>query len=840
VSITIIAVTRAGARLAEQLAQELNAIARVPAKFVGEGAVATPYAASLADEVRHWWGRSRALVLIMASGIAVRTIAPLAGHKTTDPAVVCLDEAGGFVIPLIGGHQAGANDLARRIAALTGGQAAITTASDTQGLPALDLIGRNQGWRIASDSALTHAMACLVNGELLGCWVDPDLPDVRRLMADLLAPCPNVEFVDNAADLTDARHAAALLATYRRIDNLWETLRAKSVRYLPSVLVAGIGCRRGVSVDELRDALHTTLADACLDERCVGALATAEIKAEEPGLIALADMLDIPLGIVPTAELAGLDVAQFSRSAATTHFDLPGVAEPCAVIVSGGPLIVPKRAFPRCTVAVALGGNELAGHWRSRVTWRMGEHGFPQIGTDLHGSIASHPAQTRENPSHPRGSVVSSRQIAPGLDRSPGVLTLVSIGPGDPQHLTIAAREALRRAEIVAGYQVYIDLIRDLLQPHQEVLVTPAMGDEARRARQAIELARAGRRVALISSGDIGIYAMAAPVFEALRDDGWTGDNPPVEVLPGISAFQALAARLGAPVSHDFCVISLSDLLTPWEVIERRLRAAAQADFVIALYNPRSRGRDWQLDAALRILRAHRPPITPVAFGRNVSRADEHVTLTTLAAADPSCADMFTVVLVGNSQSYVLGERMATPRGYAARAQPEMNRPAVLLGSDQVPCEYPIVLTDTARLSAVVVGGGAVGERKVRGLLEAGAMVRLVSPTATPQLAAWAEEGRVTWVQRAYVSGDLTGASLAFAATGDRSVNAQIARDAAVAGVLCNVADAPEEGQFHVPAVHRSGGVTIAVSSSGAAPARAVALRNAIARWLGQSLKVEG
>ncbi len=834
-SITIIAVTRTGARLAERLARGLNAVARVPAKFAGEGTVATPYTAALFDEVRHWWEHSRALALIMASGIAVRAIAPLIADKTTDPAVVCLDETGRFVIPLIGGHQAGANALARRIAALTGGQAVITTASDTQGLPALDLIGRDEGWRIAGDSALTHAMACLVNGDLLGCWVDPDLPDAHRLMEDLLAPCPNVEFVDNAADLTDARYAAALLATHRRIDDLWRALRAKSVRYLPPVLVAGIGCRRGVPVDELRDALRAMLADAGLDERCVTALATAEIKAEEPGLIALADALGVPLRVVPTAELAALDATQFSRSAATAHFDLPGVAEPCAVIVGGGPLIAPKRAFPRCTVAVALGsGHGSVEHRKSQLTWHMGEDGFTPVGTDSHGLIASHSTQTRENPVHPRESMVPSRQTSPESGRSSSVLTLVSIGPGDPQHLTVAAREALRRAEIVAGYRVYIDLIRDLLQPHQEVLVTPAMGDEAGRARQAIDLARAGRRVALISSGDIGVYAMAAPVFEALHDDGWTGDDPTVEVLPGISAFQALAARLGAPVSHDFCIISLSDLLTSWEVIERRLRAAAQADFVVALYNPRSRGRDWQLDAALRILREHRPPTTPVAFGRNVSRADEHVTLTTLTAADPSCADMFTVVLVGNSQSYVVGGRMVTPRGYAARAKPAAPRNGSLPTSDQPLPEYPIVLTDANRLSAVVIGGGAVGERKVRGLLEAGAVVRLVSPAATPQLAAWAEEGRITWVQRLYEAGDLTGALLAFAATGERSINAQIARDATAAGILCNVADAPEEGQFHVPAVHRSGGITIAVSSGGAAPARAVALRDAIARWLGE------
>ncbi len=813
-TLVIIAVTRAGARLAERLATELRAMARVPAKFVDKSTAAgagtapaeapvrvAPYTTSLLEEVRFWWKHSYALVLITASGVAVRAIAPLIAHKTTDPAVICLDERGRFVIPLLGGHQAGANDLARRIAALTGGQAAVTTASDAQGLPALDLIGRSESWRIANDSALTHAMACLVNGDVLGCAIDPDLPDARRLMEDLLAPCPNVEFVDDAADLTDARFAAALLVTHRRIDALWEVLRAKSVRYLPPVLVVGIGCRRGVPIDELREALDVTLADAGFDARCVGALATAEIKAAEPGLIALADALDVPLNVVPMAQLAMLDATGFSASAATTHFGIPGVAEPCAVIAGGGSLVAQKRTFPNCTIAVALRG-------------------------------AAVPAAS--------SAAASSLPTSAVRQRSRGRLTLVSIGPGDLQHLTTAAREALHDADVVAGYRVYIDLIRPLLQPHQDVIATPAMGDETGRARQAIELARAGRRVALISSGDIGIYAMAAPVFEALRDDGWTGDDPVVEVLPGISAFQALAAQLGAPVSHDFCVISLSDLLTPWDVIERRLRAAARADFVVALYNPRSRGRDWQLDAALRILRDHRPPSTPVAFGRNVSRADEHITLTTLADADPSYADMFTVVLVGNGQSYTLGERMATPRGYAAKTGLETTRAAVEQQPiPVVPREYPIVLTGANELSAVVIGGGAVGERKVRKLLQAGATVRLISCSATPHLAALADEGRITWIRRAYESGDLAGAQLAFAATNQRAVNAHIAQEAASMGVLCNVADAPEEGHFHVPAVYRSGGVTIAVSSGGAAPERAVKLRDALARWLDEELDSE-
>lgn len=303
-----------------------------------------------------------------------------------------------------------------------------------------------------------------------------------------------------------------------------------------------------------------------------------------------------------------------------------------------------------------------------------------------------------------------------------------------------------------------------------------------------------------------------------------------VEVIPGVSAFQALAARLGAPVNHDLCLISLSDLLTPWPLIERRLRAAAQADFVIALYNPRSQGRNWQLAAALAIVREHRPPQTPVAFGRQVTRADEQVTLTTLAEADPAQADMLTVVLIGNSQSFALAGHMVTPRGYTARTA----APTPATAAPPAP-DYPIVLTKPSHMPVVVIGGGAVGERKVRSLLAAGFPVRLISPTATPQLAEWAAAGRLIWEQRSYQAGDLTGARLVFAATNDRAVNARIAAAASAAGALCNVADDPSDGDCHVPAVHRSGGITIAVSSHGAAPARAAAIRDAIAEWLAEA-----
>lgn len=409
-----------------------------------------------------------------------------------------------------------------------------------------------------------------------------------------------------------------------------------------------------------------------------------------------------------------------------------------------------------------------------------------------------------------------------------GLLSLVSLGPGDPAYMVPAARQALEAAEVVLGYQSYVEQARPLLRSDQEVHAWP-IGTEVDRAEEAVTLAEAGRRVAVVSGGDVGVYGMAAPVFEVLRQRGWNGTRPEVAVYPGITAMQAAAARLGAPLGHDFCAISLSDLLTPWPIIERRLVAAAWGDFVIALYNPRSRGRPDHLQRALNIVRRYRRPETPVAFARNVMRPDESVRLTTLAEADPTWADMLTLVIVGNSESYALAGRMVTPRGYTGKpVEAEPSAPS----RPSAGTVYPVVLTRVAGTPVVVIGGGKVAERKVRGLLEVGARVRVVSPEATETIRQWAAEGHLTWEARPYRMGDLLGARLAFAATNRREVNAHVAREAAELGVLCNVADAPEEGDFHLPAVYRGKDVVVAVSTAGADPARARDLRDRIAQLL--------
>jgi len=353
--IALLALTRQGVRLGARLAAALDAELACPARFAAEAGrqPTAPFAGSVLTEVRRRWPAHRALVLVMATGVAVRAIAPLLGRKTDDPAVICLDEAGRSVVPLLGGHQAGANELALRIAAMTGGHAAVSTASDLQHKPALDLLGRAAGWRIDPASALTHASACLVNDEPVGVWLDPALEPLRQTLSHWMAQADNLLPVASVEELNDDSYAAGLIISHRALAEPWRALQHRCVLYHPPALVAGLGCKRGVPEEELLMALEMTLDEADLASDALAAIATVDLKADEPGLRAMAEELGLPLRIVPRADLAALDPSAFSASAAQARFDLPGVAEPCATLVADGPLLLPKRAFERCTVAVA-------------------------------------------------------------------------------------------------------------------------------------------------------------------------------------------------------------------------------------------------------------------------------------------------------------------------------------------------------------------------------------------------------------------------------------------------------------------------------------------------------
>jgi precorrin-3B C17-methyltransferase len=244
-----------------------------------------------------------------------------------------------------------------------------------------------------------------------------------------------------------------------------------------------------------------------------------------------------------------------------------------------------------------------------------------------------------------------------------GTLSVVGLGPGGPAHRTRAAEDAVRDADVVVGYSTYLAACADLTSPHQ-TLVPGAMGAEEQRALDAVRAAADGARVTLVSSGDAGIYGMAAlalttaAALPAQR-------RPAVRVVPGVTAAAAAGALLGAPLARDFACVSLSDLLTPWEAVEARLRAVAAADLVLALYNPRSAGRPWQLGRARDVLADHRPDDTPIGLVTDAGRDGERVELTTLAELDPSRAGMRTVVIIGSSQTTRIGDWLVTARSLA-------------------------------------------------------------------------------------------------------------------------------------------------------------------------------
>ncbi|MBE3011652.1 precorrin-3B C(17)-methyltransferase [Microbispora sp. NEAU-D428] len=525
----------------------------------------------VADLVRAWRECDR-IVCFLAVGAAVRLLAPLLRDKHDDPGVVCVDEAGRFAVALTGGHDGGANRLAHEVAGALGATPVVTTATDVTGTGALDALGLPVEGDVA---AVTRAM---LDGEEVTLTADATWP---------LPPLP--------VTASDTPRPPCVVVTDRIVD-----LPRPAVVVRPPSLVVGVGASRGAAAEEILALIRDALAEAGLSPRSVVRLATADVKADEGGIVAAARALGVPLVTHPAERLAGVEVphpSEVVRRAVGT----PSVAE-AAALADGGELLVPKRRSAMATAAVA----------RLR----------------------------------PRGR-----------------LAIVGLGPGSRDLMTPRAVAEVRRCGCLVGLDQYVDQIRDLLRPGTRVIES-GLGAEEERARTAVRLAREGHAVALVGSGDAGVYAMAAPALE------FADDTFDVVGVPGVTAMLAAGALLGAPLGHDHCAISLSDLHTPWEAIDRRVRAAADADLVVAFYNPRSRGRDWQLPRALEILAERRGPGTPVGVVTDASRPGESIALTTLGGLDVSAVTMRSLVIVGATSSRVVAGRFVTPRGYAWQPSP--------------------------------------------------------------------------------------------------------------------------------------------------------------------------
>lgn len=549
--------------------------------------------------VKARWTKGADLVFVMASGIVVRTIAPLLKDKRTDPAVVVLDEAGEHVISLLSGHVGGANRLAREIAAHLLATPVITTASDVGGLPSVDLWAQEQDLEIEDWKKLAPVVTCFVEKGTL------------RLFSDVPLDVPP-QFIR-----VDKPDTADLVVTNRVLPSS-EVPVGPVVVLRPRNLVAGVGCNSNTKEEEIEEALRSALHEAGFSFNSLRAIATVDKKGNEPGLRSCALKCALPLLLFSTDELNGVPGVELS-DAARKAIGAKAVAEPSAILgTNGGELLVRKRRTGNVTIALA---------------------------------------QDRPESSE-------TTQTVP-----PGNLYVVGTGPGSADDITPRALKAIRASDVIVGYGPYLDLIKGLVSGKETV--STGMTREIDRCRRAIQLAREGRNVSVISGGDPGIYAMAGLVLELLKSDQEDGlPSLPVRVIPGISALNACAALAGAPLMHDFAAVSLSDRLTSWQTIESRLDAAARADFVIILYNPKSKGRMEHVDKARQIVLKHRSAGTPVAVVKSATRADEKVLITDLGHMPFDQIDMRTTVIIGNSKSVAWQDLMITPRGYEKKHSP--------------------------------------------------------------------------------------------------------------------------------------------------------------------------
>ena len=447
--------------------------------------------------------------------------------------------------------------------------------------------------------------------------------DAKDAMAAILAGEGMSLTGENIFDLEANGGAVNLVVSEAPVEG-----NAKTLVYHPQTYVVGVGCARNADAEELWSLVTTTLQNAGIAQGAVACVATIDLKGDEPAMNTVAKRLGVPLRLFTAEELEAQKIANPS-DVVFAEVGCHGVSEGAALAASDGKLVVEKTKAANTTCAIERANAPI---------------------TEMKG-------------------------------RSRGRLSVVGIGPGQATWRTPEVSKLVAEADELVGYGLYIDLLGPLA--HGKIRSDFPLGGEEDRCRYALERAGAGRNVALVCSGDAGIYAMGALTFELLDRSpealGVSDAARRVDVVcsPGVSALQGAAARAGAPLGHDFCTISLSDLLTPRDDIIRRLHAAAEGDFVIAFYNPVSKTRRTLLAEARDILLQHRPADTPVMLASSLGRPEEYVRYRRLADLEVDEVDMLTVVLVGSSNSRLaqLGEgpRMFTPRGYARKIDGDLS-----------------------------------------------------------------------------------------------------------------------------------------------------------------------
>tara|TARA_B100000315_G_scaffold260834_1_gene326053 strand:+ start:6108 stop:7913 length:1806 start_codon:yes stop_codon:yes gene_type:complete len=396
------------------------------------------------------------------------------------------------------------------------------------------------------------------------------------------------------------------------ITNKLIKLDGPTVYLRPKNLILGIGARKNLNKDRLLEAIKKGLIIGKFSINSIKALATVDFRAKEKGFKDLVKSLNVPLIDISISAIREVEDNYKSSAYVKEKIGVGAVCEPCAVLAGNmASLVLNKTKLQGITLAVA-----------------------------------------EENENIGDVNTMKSKK---------GKIYIVGLGPGGKDHLTPKAVQALDQSDVIVTYKGYLPFIPDITG--KEVFAK-GMGGEVKRSKIALDKANEGSIVSVVSSGDPGVYAMASVVLECAKE---TNVNPDIEIVPGITAANSAAALLGAPIGHDFAVLSLSDLLTPWEVIVERLENAAKADFCIVLYNPRSRGRRTHLDRAVEILKKYRSSTTPTGIIRDAMREEESVIITTLGELLEHEVDMHSTVIIGNSESFIYNSWIVTPRGYKGK-----------------------------------------------------------------------------------------------------------------------------------------------------------------------------
>lgn len=597
------AFTAKGARKAVEISQSLGKTVIYSVGRSGEEEGVNRVAPEDFDQLlARQWNQFDAHVFVGAAGIAVRKTAPLLRDKATDPAVVSCSESGSHLIPLLSGHLGGGNRLARRLARISGGEAVITTATDTRGITAFDeAAAREQACVLNPDAIKTLNAALLAGDSIL-------FHGPQEIYERYWKECPQV--IPAETEGKEATEMPDVPAVY------WDVTAPETVGKAPALsirsasFVLGIGCKKGTAPELLKQSAEEFLHRQGLSRSRLKALASCTLKEQEPAILALAEQWGVPFQVFTPDELNKVDIptpsdAVFEKTG--TH----SVSEASAILASGGTLKTPKTV---CNGSITL-------------------------------ALAACPHGSRNTERQGTGSVI-----------------VIGLGSGAPGQLTPEAAAAIDRCGCIAGYTRYLDFIRERI--HGKRMIQTGMMGEVPRCMAALEAALAGENVCMVCSGDPGILAMAGLLYE-LRKENERFSTVGIDVLPGITAANISASALGAPLQNGFCLLSLSDLLVPAEEIRANLEQSAGTALPVVLYNPAGRKRRHLLEEALDIFRNKRGGQTLCAYVKHAGRPAQQKWVGTLAEFPLEDVDMSTLVLLGGPRTIRDGGVLFERRGYA-------------------------------------------------------------------------------------------------------------------------------------------------------------------------------